>query len=269
LQSSAVDRAPHGLFRLSQGRIGRVEGAAQLSTTMLGSPHRTTLTRQTVSAPPRGPLTSPRRRPTRSLDLEKRPKRELIFFFMKVRSSRPRTTSVARRKTGKAASETALLPPGAATLWNFIIDSSPSPGGRRLQKTAATAFAIEDSRCTIQASSSAALGVAFLFDTAEANAALYSLVGMARANGRNVHEYLRAIFTDLPKATTANEVVTLLPWVWQPATSTPATRPASAPELGARACAYASNPAVRSNERRSTAYSNKFNILALSLKSCL
>jgi len=52
---------------------------------------------------------------------------------------------------------------------------------------------------------------------AEASAALYSLVVMARANGRNPFLYLKAVFTELPKAKTAEDVAALLPWVWQPA----------------------------------------------------
>jgi transposase len=53
---------------------------------------------------------------------------------------------------------------------------------------------------------------------AEASAALYSLIVMARANGRNPFLYLKAVFTELPKAKTADDVAALLPWVWQPAT---------------------------------------------------
>ena len=57
---------------------------------------------------------------------------------------------------------------------------------------------------------------------AEASAALYSLICMARANDRNPYEYLKAVFTDLPKAKTADEVAALLPWIWQPAIKTTA-----------------------------------------------
>lgn len=52
---------------------------------------------------------------------------------------------------------------------------------------------------------------------AEASAALYSLVCTARANGRNPFEYLKAVFTELPKATTADQIEALLPWLWQAA----------------------------------------------------
>ena len=55
---------------------------------------------------------------------------------------------------------------------------------------------------------------------AEASAALYSLVSMARAHGHNVYEYLKAVFAELPKATTAEDVEALLPWRWTPATTT-------------------------------------------------
>jgi transposase len=58
---------------------------------------------------------------------------------------------------------------------------------------------------------------------AESSAALYSLICMARANGRNVFEYLRAVFTELPKAKTVDEIGALLPWRWEPA-SKPAAR---------------------------------------------
>ena len=52
---------------------------------------------------------------------------------------------------------------------------------------------------------------------AEASAALYSLVVMARANSLNPFLYLKAVFTDLPKAKTADDVAALLPWIWKPA----------------------------------------------------
>ena len=52
---------------------------------------------------------------------------------------------------------------------------------------------------------------------AEASAALYSLVVMARANGLNPFLYLKAVFTELPKAKTAEDVEALLPWIWKPA----------------------------------------------------
>ncbi|MBV9955222.1 MAG: IS66 family transposase [Pseudolabrys sp.] len=52
---------------------------------------------------------------------------------------------------------------------------------------------------------------------AEASAALYSLIVMARANGINPFLYLKAVFTELPKAKTAEDVAALLPWIWKPA----------------------------------------------------
>lgn len=51
---------------------------------------------------------------------------------------------------------------------------------------------------------------------AEASAALYSLIVMARANGRNPFSYLKAVFTELPKAKSADDVAALLPWIWKP-----------------------------------------------------
>jgi transposase len=54
---------------------------------------------------------------------------------------------------------------------------------------------------------------------AEASAALYSLIVMARANKLNPFLYLKAVFTELPKAETADDVAALLPWVWKPAAS--------------------------------------------------
>lgn len=58
---------------------------------------------------------------------------------------------------------------------------------------------------------------------AEASAALYSLISMARAHGHNVHEYLKAVFTEMPKATTAEEMEALLPWRWTSAAVKPST----------------------------------------------
>jgi transposase len=52
---------------------------------------------------------------------------------------------------------------------------------------------------------------------AEASAALYSLIVMARANGINPFLYLKAVFTELPKAKTADDVAALLPWAWKSA----------------------------------------------------
>lgn len=51
---------------------------------------------------------------------------------------------------------------------------------------------------------------------AEASAALYSLIVMARANNLNPFLYLKAVFTELPKAKTADDVAGLLPWTWRP-----------------------------------------------------
>lgn len=50
---------------------------------------------------------------------------------------------------------------------------------------------------------------------AESSAALYSLLVMAREHGLNPIHYMTAVFTDLPKATTADEVEKLLPWNWR------------------------------------------------------
>lgn len=52
---------------------------------------------------------------------------------------------------------------------------------------------------------------------AEASAALYSLVVMARLNGLNPFYYLKAVFTLLPRAKTAADIAALLPWIWKPA----------------------------------------------------
>lgn len=51
---------------------------------------------------------------------------------------------------------------------------------------------------------------------AEASAALYSLIVMARAAGLNPFAYLKAVFTELPKAKTMEHVEALLPWIWKP-----------------------------------------------------
>ena len=53
---------------------------------------------------------------------------------------------------------------------------------------------------------------------AEASAALYSLIVMARSADLNPFLYLKAVFTDLPKAKTAEDVEALLPWIWKPIT---------------------------------------------------
>ena len=50
---------------------------------------------------------------------------------------------------------------------------------------------------------------------AEASAALYSLIVMARSAGLNPFLYLKAVFTMLPKAKTAEDVAALLPWIWK------------------------------------------------------
>jgi transposase len=52
---------------------------------------------------------------------------------------------------------------------------------------------------------------------AESSAALYSLLVMAREHRLNPVEYMTAVFTELPKATTADEIEKLLPWNWQTA----------------------------------------------------
>ncbi len=54
---------------------------------------------------------------------------------------------------------------------------------------------------------------------AHASARLYSLVEPAKANGLNVYDYLKLVFTLLPQATTLADVEELLPWmVARPAT---------------------------------------------------
>lgn len=54
---------------------------------------------------------------------------------------------------------------------------------------------------------------------AHASARLYSLVESAKANGLNVYDYLKHVFTMLPQATTLADVEALLPWnVARPAT---------------------------------------------------
>ncbi len=49
---------------------------------------------------------------------------------------------------------------------------------------------------------------------AEASAALYSLVVMAKLHSLNPYRYLLSIFTDLPKSKTLEDVETFLPWNW-------------------------------------------------------
>lgn len=50
---------------------------------------------------------------------------------------------------------------------------------------------------------------------AEASAALYSLIVTAKANGLNTFEYLKAVFTELPKAKCVEDIEALLPWQWK------------------------------------------------------
>jgi transposase len=47
---------------------------------------------------------------------------------------------------------------------------------------------------------------------ADASARLYSLIETAKANGVEPYAYLRHVFTQLPKATTADDIEALLPW---------------------------------------------------------
>ncbi len=47
---------------------------------------------------------------------------------------------------------------------------------------------------------------------ADASAALYSLVITARENGIEPYEYLTYIFSELPQATSADEIERLMPW---------------------------------------------------------
>ena len=47
---------------------------------------------------------------------------------------------------------------------------------------------------------------------ASASARLYSLIETARANGLEPYTYLRHVFTELPKATTVEDIEALLPW---------------------------------------------------------
>ena len=47
---------------------------------------------------------------------------------------------------------------------------------------------------------------------ADASARLYSLIETARANGLEPYAYLRHVFTELPKAVTAEDIEALLPW---------------------------------------------------------
>jgi transposase len=47
---------------------------------------------------------------------------------------------------------------------------------------------------------------------ADASAHLYSLIVTTKANGLEPYAYLRHLFTELPKATTADDIEALLPW---------------------------------------------------------
>jgi IS66 C-terminal element len=51
---------------------------------------------------------------------------------------------------------------------------------------------------------------------AKAGANLYSIVGTCRANGIEPHAYLTHLYTELPKATTADHLEALLPWNVKP-----------------------------------------------------
>jgi hypothetical protein len=47
---------------------------------------------------------------------------------------------------------------------------------------------------------------------AKASANIYSLIETAKANQREPYQYLRHLFTELPKVTTADQIEALLPW---------------------------------------------------------
>jgi transposase len=47
---------------------------------------------------------------------------------------------------------------------------------------------------------------------ATSSANLYSLIETAKANGLEPYAYLKKIFTDLPNATTVEEIEKCLPW---------------------------------------------------------
>lgn len=47
---------------------------------------------------------------------------------------------------------------------------------------------------------------------AKASANLYSLIETAKANGLEPYAYLRRVFTELPAATTVEDIEALLPW---------------------------------------------------------
>ncbi|TCO78309.1 transposase domain-containing protein [Chromatocurvus halotolerans] len=46
----------------------------------------------------------------------------------------------------------------------------------------------------------------------KAGANLYSLIETAKANGLEPYDYLRRVFTELPRAETLDAIETLLPW---------------------------------------------------------
>lgn len=56
---------------------------------------------------------------------------------------------------------------------------------------------------------------------AEASANLYSLIETAKANGLELYPYLCHLLTELPKATTVDEIEALLPTRWRPAVLSP------------------------------------------------
>lgn len=56
---------------------------------------------------------------------------------------------------------------------------------------------------------------------AKSSANLYSLIETARANGLDPYGYLRRVFTDLPNATTVEDIEALLPGIIDPATVNP------------------------------------------------
>lgn len=53
---------------------------------------------------------------------------------------------------------------------------------------------------------------------AHASARLYSIIETAKANGLEPYQYLRHLFTELPKAKSDAEVEKLLPWQIDPLT---------------------------------------------------
>jgi len=50
----------------------------------------------------------------------------------------------------------------------------------------------------------------------KASANLYSLIETAKANGLEPYDYLRRVFTELPKAQTVDAIEALLPWNRKP-----------------------------------------------------